>query len=314
MATAKQIRRAIRSPFELAGFKLLLIIIPLLPRCAVVGLSRLAGHLAGLLPLRESRIGMKNLDAALGDTKTASEKRFILSTSFATFCQTMLDVFWFSKNTKKRISKHVEFDRNFDPFFQDKAYICITAHLGSWEIIPQTMALHGADLASIAAPIRNKHVDKIISQMREQTGQTIIPRKGALRTLVGRLRKKGKVGFALDQNTSESNSGIIVDFMGLPTPISSAPAALAYRTGTEIFFAFCIPQPRGKYRLYSSGILQPPAYSKELDSDAVAQELTQQIIDRISCEIQKHPEYWIWSYKHWRRTPGKTYPSNYPDY
>ena len=46
----------------------------------------------------------------------------------------------------------------------------------------------------------------------------------------------------------------------------------------------------------------------------VARELTQQIQDKISEEIRTHPEYWLWSYKHWRRTPGHTYPPNYPSY
>ena len=314
MATAKQIQRAIRGPFETAGFKLLQIIIPLLPRCAVVGLSRLAGRLAWLLPLREKRIGMTNLDAVFGDTKTAAEKRSILTSSFATFCLTMLDVFWFSKNPEKRIRKHVETAPDFAPFFQQKAYIFITAHFGSWEVMAQTLALRGADLASIAATVKNLHVDDLLRRLREKSGQTIIPQKGALRTLIARLRKKGTVGFVLDQNTDQREGGILVDFLGFPMSVSSAPAALAYRTGTEIFFGFCMPRKDGKYRLYSPGTLQPPAFDKEQDADRVAFELTQKIQDIVSKEIREHPEYWLWAYKHWRRSPGETYPSNYPDY
>jgi len=314
MARWKKIRRTLRRPFETGGFVLLKFLIPLLPRGAVIGLAKLAGQLAWLLPLREKKIGLKNIEAVFGDTKTAAEKRFILTTSFATFTQTMLDVFWLSRNPEKRIPQYVKISPELAPLFKDQAYICITAHLGSWEIIPQSLALRGADLASIAAPIKNKVVDKLICQMREKTGQTIIPRKGALRTLISRLRKKGKVGFALDQNTPEHRGGIITNFLGLPTPVSSAPAAMAYRTGTELFFIFCILQPKGKYKLYSVGSLIPPLYNKETDADAVAKELTQQIIDRISEEIKKHPEFWIWSYKHWRRTPNKTYPAPYPKY
>jgi len=310
----KKIRRSLRRPFETGGFMLLKWIIPALPRTAVVGLSKLVGRMVWLLPLREKQIGQKNIEAVFGDTKTAAEKRFILTTSFATFTQTMLDVFWFSRNTEKRIKAHVEVEPSFALLFQDKATLLISAHIGSWELFGQVAAQYGVSLAGIAAPIKNRTIDRLLTQQREESGQTIILRKGALRTLVGRLRKKGTVGFALDQNTSEKNGGILINFMGLPTPVSSAPAALAYRTETEIFFAFCIPLPRGKYRLYSPGTLQPPAYNKELDADTVAKELTQQIIDRVSDEIRKHPEFWLWSYRHWRRTPGKTYPPHYPNY
>jgi lauroyl/myristoyl acyltransferase len=106
----------------------------------------------------------------------------------------------------------------------------------------------------------------------------------------------------------------VVDFLGLPMPVSPAPAALAYRTQTEIFFGFCMPQPDGKYIIYSLGTIQPPVFDKEKDTTMIIQKLTQQIQDKISDEIRKHPEFWLWSYKHWRRTTGKTYPTNYPDY
>jgi lauroyl/myristoyl acyltransferase len=48
--------------------------------------------------------------------------------------------------------------------------------------------------------------------------------------------------------------------------------------------------------------------------DRVVHDLTQEIENQISAEIRRHPQYWLWSYKHWRREPGETYPQNYPDY
>lgn len=314
MATFKQIRRALRRPFETGGYKLAKALVPLLPRAAVVGVANLVGHLVARLPLREKRFALENLDAVFGDTKTAAEKRRIFSSSFRSFTLTMMDLFWFSRNPAKRIRKYVEITPEFAHFFEDKPQLLLTAHFGNWEFIAQTSALHDVDLASIATPVKNKAINLILIDQREKTGQTIIPQKGALRTLVARLRNNGKVGFVLDQNTPEKEGGIVVDFLGIPTPVSAAPAALAYRTGTEILFGFCIPQPRGKYLLYSPGALQPPPYEKGADSAAIARTLTQQILDRISAEIRERPEYWLWSYRHWRREPGKTYPPNYPDY
>lgn len=314
MARLKTIRRALRKPFETAGYTLLLHVIPLFPRRAVTDLSKWTGWLASRLPLRENQIGMKNLDAVFGDIKSLAEKKAILASSFATFCLTMLDIFWFSKNTEHRIQHYVEFDPNFDSFFTDRAKICITAHFGNWEIIAQAVALRGINLASIAAPVKNKAVDRMLINLREKTGQTIIPQKGALRTLITRLRKNGAVAFVLDQNTPAAKGGIVVDFLGLPMSVSAAPAALAYRTGTEIFFGFCIPQKNGKYRVYSSGTLQPPVFDKAENAARVAQELTQEIQNRVSKEIRTRPHYWLWSYKHWRQTSASEYPRHYPAY
>ncbi|MEN7973122.1 MAG: lysophospholipid acyltransferase family protein [Verrucomicrobiota bacterium] len=312
----KKIRRSLRRPFETGGFLLLKWLIPSLPRGAVVAFAKLAGRMAWLLPLRDKHIGLKNIDAVFGDTKSPQEKRFILTTSFATFTQTMLDVFWFSRRPEKRIPNYVVFEESPEKerLFADKPTICITAHMGSWEIMGQAAALLGADLASIAAPIKNPTIDRILIRKRERTGQTIIPQKGALRTLIARFRKNGKAAFVLDQNTSEREGGITVDFLGFPMSVSSAPAALAYRTGTEILMGFCLPEEGGRYRIRMTQTIQPPPFDKDQDADQVARELTTQIIDQVSSEIRRHPEFWLWSYKHWRRTAGKTYPPNYPDY
>ncbi|MDF7825657.1 lysophospholipid acyltransferase family protein [Pontiellaceae bacterium B12227] len=290
--------------------------IPLWPRAVVVHVAKLTGKIAMLFPLKEKRIGLINLDAVFGNTKSTAEKRAILASSFATFTQTMLDVIWFSRNPDARIQHYVSFpDSDLKTsFFEDKPLMCITAHMGSWEILGQTTALLGADLASIAAPIKNPLVDKIFIERREMTGQTIIPRKGALKTLISRFRKNGKAAFVLDQNTDEAAGGIMVDFLGLPMSVSPAPAALAYRTGTEIMIGFCLPQPRGRYRIHISDCITPPPFESTVNVSQVVQKLTQEIEDKISTEIRKYPEFWLWSYKHWRRKPNVDYPAHYPDY
>ncbi|MDZ8119830.1 lysophospholipid acyltransferase family protein [Pontiella agarivorans] len=312
----RKIRRAVRRPFEAAGYVFLKWTIPLLPRRMVIGLARFAGWVALRLPIREREVGLKNLDAVFGDSKSTAEKKAILATSLATFTQTMFDVFWFSKNPAKRIADFVTFDPSplVERFFEDGAVICITAHMGSWEILGQATALRGADLASIAATVKNRTVDRVLIELREKTGQTIIPQKGALKTLISRLRKKGKTAFVLDQHTAPENGGITVDFLGLPMSVSAAPAALAYRTGTPVYFGFSIPDSTGGYRIEITDSLKPPAFQKEADMDGIVQQLTQKIEDRISAQIHKYPQFWLWSYKHWRRQAGGNYPASYPDY
>lgn len=316
MGNLKQVKRTLRRPFETGGVLLLKTLIPLLPRGAVVALSRMAGRVAVALPLREKHIGRKNIDAVFGDSKSPGEKHQILTTSFSTFCLTMLDVFWFSRNPEKRILKYVVIEDNplKTSFFEAKPVICITAHMGSWEIMGQTCALMGIDLASIAATVKNKVIDRILIEQRERTGQTIIPQKGALKTLIARFRKNGKAAFVLDQNTSEQEGGIEVDFLGLPMPVSSAPAALAYRTGTEIMLGFCLPEAGGRYRIRITQSIIPPPFSKDSDPDTIARQLTQTIQDGLSAEIRKYPQFWLWSYRHWRRVAGKSYPDHYPHY
>ena len=316
MSKRKKSRRAIRRPFETGAYRLFRFFVPLLPRKVVIGFAHLVGVTAVRIPFRMQKIALKNLDAVFGDTRTQKEKRQILASSFSTVFLTMLDSLWFLKNPDKRIRKYVTIEEGEkrDAFFKEGALVCITAHFGNWELLGQTTALYGAPMASLAAPIQNPAIDRLVTQQRESIGQIILPREGALKSLIGRLRKKGKIAFLLDQNTPAKKGGVWVDFLGLPTPISSAPAMLAYRTGTKILVGLCRPTPEGGYHVYIPDIISPPPYEKGKNAEEEAQRLTQQIMDSLSREIRAYPEYWLWAYKHWRYPSKKAEVSNYPDY
>ncbi len=314
MKRSKQIKRALRRPLETFFFRIGMFCIPLFPRMLLVRILRLAGTATYYLAGRERRIGMANLDMVFGHTKSAAEKKVILTQSFSSFAQTMADVFWFSRHTEKRVRKYQTFTPSSGPYFENRAQLIITAHTGNWELIGLESGLLGLNVASVAAITKNSAIDTLLNKLRQQTGQIIIPREGALRTLINRFRQGGKAAFVLDQNTPENQGGIWVDFMGIPTPVSSAPAHLAYRSGTEIIFAFSHPVSGGRYEAQTGSVIHPPVYDKSQNQTAIVKALTQQIMDVISMQIRAHPEAWLWSYKHWRHHAPGTEPSLYPVY
>ena len=303
-----------RKPVETLGFRLGMLFIPLLPRRVAIWFANLAGSLVYLFGRRERTNGLANLDAVNGRSKTDSEKRTILLTSLRSFAQTMIDVFWFSLNPEKRVSQYFSFSTEAGVLLEDRAQILITAHFGNWELMGLSISMQGIDVASIAATTKNPAVDRHLRRLRQKTGQTIIAREGALRTLIGRLRKGGKVAFVLDQNTRIQDGGIWVDFLGMSTPVSAAPAALAYRTGTEIVLAFSHPRGGGRYEARIGQIIHPPPYDKNADTDKVVAALTQQFMDVVGRQILDTPECWLWSYKHWRQIPPCMDSDRHPRY
>ena len=299
-----------RRPIETAAFRAGLALVPRLPRRAVLGLAWLGGNLGFLLDARGRRIGRANLGVAFGNTKTPVEKRAILRAAYITMTRTFLDVIWFGTCPEKRLTKYVELDDSMQQLFVEKNQICITAHFGNWEVVGQIMALHGFPLHSIAMPVKNPEVDRLLIARREVTGQKIIPREGALRKLLGVLRGGGKTAFLVDQNTKESEGGIWVDYFGLPVPVTPAPAALAAKTGSEIFIGFCAPLSGGRYRVYVTETIQPP----ENPDEETTRLLTQQILSAIEREVSKHPEHWLWMYKRWKAIHPDDDRSRYPRY
>jgi len=305
-----KIRREVRRPFETAILRFALAAIPLMPRPVLLGLAQVGGRMGYCFDRRGRRIGLANLDVAFGDRKSAHQKKRILRSAYVTMTRTFLDVIWFGRHSAQRLEKYVGLDKSMEPFFCKKSQIFISAHFGNWEVVGQVLALKGEPFHSIAMPIKNPEVNRLLIQQREVTGQKIIPREGALRKLLGVLRSNGKVAFLVDQNTDEKEGGVWAGFFGLPVPVTPAPAALAARSGSEILIFFCVPQRGGRYRLYITEAIEPPSDTGK----EAAQRLTQQILSVIEREIQNHPEHWLWMYKRWKKINRPEDSERYPFY
>ena len=299
-----------RAKLELALAKLGLFIIPALPRCGVLLLARALAAGAWLVARRERSVGLANLDVAFGGTKTAAEKRAILRESFRTFALMMLDIFWFSKDIERRVARWVEQEASMEPLWQPRATVGITAHLGNWELLGQTVAMRGYPLASVVAPLANPTVDELFRRVRGTSGQDVIPQQGAVRQLLRALRAGGKIAILLDQNTLPGEGGVFVPFFGLPVPVSAAGALLGLKTGALFFFGFCLAQPDGHYRCISTGSFTPPAD----DSSAALEQLTRRIAAELEQVVRAHPGQWLWSYKRWKYIAPGTEPARYPFY
>ena len=300
--------RKLRAPFERGVLHCVMAVIPRLPRFGVLALAQAGGWLGFHFDKRSRRIGLANLDVVFADTKSSEEKKVILKASFVTMARTLLDTFWFAHKSAERLEKQVTLDPSAEVFFQSKAQICITAHFGNWEILGQMSGYRGFPLSSIATPVKNETVNKHFIRAREATGQTIIPRKGALRKLIKVLRNDGKTAFLADHNTTEADGGIWIDCFGLPAPVTAAPATLSGLTKAEVLMGFCLPQPGGRYWIHVPEQFSP----LELINEETVRERTEQINAAAEREILRYPDCWLWMYKRWKTKPATEGSTEHP--
>ncbi|OVE75367.1 hypothetical protein BVX97_04650 [bacterium E08(2017)] len=300
MKASKHIRFVGESILAGAAF----LIIPLLSRKMVLSLSRWLGDRAYSIAKRERKIAMSNLDIAFGADVSVDRKTEIIRSSFRSFALLLMDYFWFSRRTKARIEKWVTFDDSYQHYWDTKPAVVVTCHFGNWEVLGQAVALHGHPVTSVATPLKNPVVDRMLVKVRKITGQEVVAREGAIRTIMKTLRNGGRTALLLDQNTLEAEGGRFVDFFGLPVPNSTAAETLAVRTGAKIVFVYCLASDDGVYRGYAL-----PAFS----SDDV-EDVTQRLADMTEEVIRKHPEKWLWMYKRWKCIPRGESPERYPYY
>jgi Kdo2-lipid IVA lauroyltransferase/acyltransferase len=314
MARAKKRIKIIRKSLEAPFTRLALAVIPRLPRGAVLGLARAMGNAGYWLSTRTRRLGLTNLDLAFGDTKTVAQKKRILRESLRNFALVILDLLWFSQDSVARMDRWFEAAPSLQKLTASSvAHVGVTGHFGNWEMTGRYIARSTGSLMSVAMPLKNPAVDRLLQEAREKNGQQIIERKGALRKLVRCLKSGGTVGLLLDQNTSPQEGGVFADFFGLPAAVSSAAGLLASMTGAEIFFAYALPCADGTYRGEMPHMISPEEITA-MDRDGRVMELTQHITGFYEEAIRARPECWLWSYKRWRYVPEGMSPEKFPFY
>ena len=166
---------------------------------------------------------------------------------------------------------------------------------------------------AVAMPLKNPAVDALLQRARENNGQQIVAREGALKKLVRNLRGGGTVGLLLDQNTAPDEGGVFVEFFGRPVAVSPAAGILAPMTGAEILFAYALPQPDGSYRGEAAHVISG-AEIAALDRETAALELTRRISGFYEEAIRARPDCWLWSYKRWRYIPAGMAAEGFPSY
>ena len=299
---------------EAPATRLGLAIVPRLSRGAVLRLARSLANVGYVCAPAMRRLGLTNLDLAFGDTKTPAEKRRILRESMRNFMLVLLDMIWFSHDPVARMARWFRAAPNMQAAMAEPgATVAVTGHFGNWELTGRYWAEQTGGLMSVAMPLKNPAVDQLVMRVRHLNKQTVIPRDGALRKLIGYLRGGGSIGLLLDQNTRPRDGGIFVNFFGKPVAVSPAGGLLATMTHARIIFACTRPQADGTYLGETPRVI-PAAEVSAMNRKTATTDLTQRITGFYEEAIRAHPECWLWTYRRWRYVPPGATRADFPYY
>ncbi|MFW6151605.1 MAG: lysophospholipid acyltransferase family protein [Verrucomicrobiota bacterium] len=302
MATSK-----FRYVWETMIFRFARSVVPHFPRPAIIGLAHVTGRIGYSVAGRERRVARANLETVFPDASEIWVQSAAMK-SFQTFALVLFDLFWFGRQSRRRIERFVDFDSSMEAVLNSVPAVAVTAHLGNWEVLGLAVALRGSPLISVAADLENPAVNRELNLMRQATGQKVLPRRGAVRGMLKALRGGESVGLLADQNTLPQNGGTYVDFFGLPVPVTRAPGILACRAGVPIIMAFCVPSDGGRYRAYVSESFDPRSEGMN-DLDVAAR-----IAAATEKEVSLNADKWLWSYKRWKYIPAGSDGALYPFY
>jgi KDO2-lipid IV(A) lauroyltransferase len=176
-----------------------------------------------------------------------------------------------------------------------------TAHLGNWELSAFAHALMTEPMNIVVRPLDNPRLDDFVEKRRTLSGNTVIGKHDAARSILRALRRNEPVGILVDQNVM-APEGVFVNMFGVPACAASGFARIAAHSGAPVIPGFALWSE--EERRYVLRFYPPVEISGDVGCDS------QRIQSAVERAIREHPGQWLWIHRRWKtRPPGE--PSLY---
>jgi KDO2-lipid IV(A) lauroyltransferase len=153
----------------------------------------------------------------------------------------------------------------------------------------------------VVRPLDNPLIDGLVERRRAGSGNRMIFKQDYARAILKALAANQAVGILIDQNAA-ADTGVFVDFFGVPACAGAGFAKIAARSGAAVIPGFALwSEEERRYVLQ----FEPPV---PMTGDAARD--TQALQSRLEAAIRRHPDQWLWIHRRWKtRPPGE--PSLY---
>ena len=263
------------------------------PRPVSEWLARRYARLLDIGIPRLRRVGYANLDMTL----PAADHKAIIDGVFHSIARILVAFSRFPRLNKRNIGEWIRYE-GFEHFeealLRGKGVLFATAHLGNWELSAFAHALMAQPMNVVVRPLDNKRIDDVVESYRALSGNTLIQKKEAARSILKALAQNEAVGILIDQNAS-LDQGVFVDFFGVPACANVAFAKIAGRSGAAVIPGFALwSEAEKKYVLRFYPIV-------EITGDAAAD--TASIQKQLERAIREYPDQWLWIHRRWKTRP-----------
>lgn len=259
----------------------------------------LATRVLDLAVPRLRRIANKNLSFALPELSAAERSR-IVDGVFRNISRLLVAMARFPDIHQENISQWISYE-GLENYRCAKAsgrgVLIATAHLGNWELSAFAHALLTEPMNVMVRALDNPLVDNLVEKRRTLSGNHLVFKKDAARTVIRALRNGEAVGVLIDQNTAASE-GVFINFFGKLACAGSAFVKLAHHSNAPVIpgFAFWDENTQRYVLRFYPEI--------KMTGDETAD--TQQIHARFEQIIRQYPDQWMWIHRRWKtRPPGE---------
>jgi Kdo2-lipid IVA lauroyltransferase/acyltransferase len=267
-----------------------------------VAVGRRAGDLLRILDRRHRRVAEENVAWALPEL-SAEEQARVVRESFRGALLIGVELLYARRClTRTSVARRIRIDDEeaIRKVLGTSGAILAGGHLGNWEAIGVSFGYLGLPVYAIARRINNPLIDRFVHSLRTVHGLRVVPKYGAVKTIVAAIRKGGCLGILIDQDVR--SHGIFADYFGKPASTIPTPATLAVRLKVPLFVGRCVRTDDAPmtFRLSWHG---PIEVDPTNDRDTEIQRITSELNRRLEAYVREYPEQYFWQHRRWKTSP-----------
>jgi KDO2-lipid IV(A) lauroyltransferase len=261
------------------------------------GFARCCSRLLDIGLPRLRHTAMNNLAFAYPE-KTDEDCKRIVDGVFRSIARLLYAFARFPQITSSNVSNWIRYEgleHYLEAKKQGKGVMVATAHLGNWELSAFAHALMTEPMNIVIRRLDHSGVDQLVESRRQLSGNRLIEKHEAARTILRVLARNEAVGVLIDQNTS-LQEGVFVNFFGKQASASAAFVRFAARTGAATIPGFALWSETE--RRYVLRFYPPVPMTGDVQGDA------QRLHSVLEAVIREYPDQWLWIHRRWKTQPA----------
>lgn len=274
-------------------------IISLLPLWVFYRLSDGLYYLVYHVVRYRRRVVYANLRSSFPEKSEAEIER-IAKDFYSFFCDYIVETLKFFSMGEKNIRKRMKFEglgQVKEDFANGRSVSVYLGHYCNWEWI-SSLGLHlDEQCGQIYHPLENATLDRLFLYMRGRFKAQSIKMDDTFLTIL-KWKKEGRkniVGYIADQVPGYNNIHYWADFLHHDTPVFTGAERISKIMDTAVYYIDVERPHRGYYVArfikIADSLNEHPVFFA-----------TEQYFRLLEKNIQRAPQYWLWSHKRWKRT------------
>ena len=274
-------------------------IISLLPLWVFYRLSDGLYYLVYHVVRYRRRVVYANLRSSFPEKSEAEIER-IAKDFYSFFCDYIVETLKFFSMGEKNIRKRMKFEglnQVKEDFANGRSVSVYLGHYCNWEWI-SSLGLHlDEQCGQIYHPLENATLDRLFLYMRGRFKAQSIKMDDTFLTIL-KWKKEGRkniVGYIADQVPGYNNIHYWADFLHHDTPVFTGAERISKIMDTTVYY-LDVERPRRGYYVarfikIADSLNEHPVFFA-----------TEQYFRLLEKNIQRAPQYWLWSHKRWKHT------------